>query len=78
MPVPAPRIPSDAPACRRCHIPLTNDEVGLTKKLINRGCTEFLCYPCLAEHFRVSVELLKEKAEQFREMGCLLFEPRSK
>ncbi len=67
-----------SPACIRCHAPLSNDEVGLTKKLINRGSTEFQCYSCLAEHFRVSVELLKEKVEQFREMGCLLFEPRSK
>ena len=60
--------------CTRCGTALTKDEIGLTKKLINRGCTEFQCYACLAEHFRVSVELLKEKVEQFREMGCLLFE----
>ena len=63
-----------SPVCIRCHAPLSSDEVGLTKKLINRGSTEFQCYACLAEHFRVSVELLKEKVEQFREMGCLLFE----
>lgn len=63
--------------CIRCHTPLSSDEVGLTKKLINRGSTEFQCYSCLAEHFRVSVELLKEKVEQFREMGCMLFEPRN-
>ncbi|MBE5810911.1 MAG: hypothetical protein E7318_08265 [Clostridiales bacterium] len=65
-----------SPVCIRCHTPLSSDEVGLTKKLINRGSREFQCYSCLAEHFRVSVELLKEKVEQFREMGCLLFEPR--
>ena len=62
------------PECVRCHAPLTNDEVGLTKKLINRGTTEFLCYKCLANHFRVTVELLHEKVEQFREMGCTLFQ----
>ena len=61
--------------CVRCRTPLTGDEIGLTRKLINRGCTEYLCYTCLAEHFRVSVELLKEKVEHFREMGCMLFEP---
>ncbi len=65
-----------SPACICCHAPLSSDEIGLTKKLINRGCTEFQCYACLADHFRVSVDLLKEKVEQFREMGCLLFEPR--
>ena len=67
-------IPPDAPVCLRCHAPLTRDEVGLTKKLINRGCTEFLCYDCLAAHFRVSVALLKEKVVHFREMGCMLFQ----
>lgn len=62
--------------CIRCGAPLTNDEIGLTKKLINRGTTQFLCYECLAKHFQVTVALLKEKVEQFREMGCMLFEPR--
>ena len=65
-----------ADLCRRCGAPLTRDEIGLTKKLINRGCTEFLCYPCLAERFDVTVDLLRDKVEQFREMGCTLFEPR--
>ena len=59
--------------CVRCGASLTRDEIGLTKKLVNRGCTEFLCYECLAKHFQVSTELLREKVEQFREMGCVLF-----
>ncbi len=63
-----------ADACLQCGSPLTRDEVGLTKKLINRGCTEFLCYGCLAKRFDVTVDLLREKVEQFREMGCTLFE----
>ena len=62
--------------CIRCGAALTRDEIGLTKKLINRGCTEYQCYACLAQHFQVGVDLLKEKVEQFREMGCMLFEPR--
>lgn len=62
--------------CIRCGTSLTPDEVGLTKKLINRGATEFLCYGCMARHFDVSVELLTQKVEEFREMGCTLFEPR--
>ena len=60
-------------ACIRCGAPLTKDEVGLTKKLINRGCTEFLCYHCLAKHFHVTVEDLRRKVAKFREMGCTLF-----
>ena len=64
-----------ADPCKQCGAPLTPDEVGLTKKLINRGCTEYLCYGCMASHFQVTVELLHEKVRQFREMGCTLFEP---
>ena len=60
--------------CKQCGASLTRDEVGLTKKLINRGTTQYLCYECLAKHFQVTVELLKEKVEQFREMGCMLFQ----
>lgn len=60
--------------CRQCGAPLSRDEVGLTKKLINRGATEYLCYRCLARHFAVTVEVLQQKAAEFREMGCTLFE----
>ena len=62
--------------CIRCKAAISKDEIGLTKKLINRGCTEYQCYTCLAAHFRVSEDLLKEKVEQFREMGCMLFDPK--
>ena len=61
------------PECRICSAPLTHDEIGLTKKLINRGTTEFLCYHCMARHFQVTVEVLMAKVEEFREMGCTLF-----
>lgn len=64
------------PDCIRCNAPLTPDEIGLTKKLFNRGAVEFFCYPCMAAHFEVTVDLLKQKVEEFREMGCTLFEPR--
>ena len=60
--------------CKRCGAAITPDEVGLTKKLINRGCTEYLCFDCMAAHFRVTVALLHEKVAQFREMGCTLFQ----
>ena len=62
-----------SPACIRCCAPLSRDEIGLTKKLINRGCTEFQCYSCLAKHFQVTVEDLRRKVAEFREMGCTLF-----
>lgn len=60
--------------CQRCGAPLTRDEIGLTKKLINRGTTEYLCYDCMAAHFAVSVDALRRKVEEFREMGCTLFQ----
>ena len=62
------------PSCIRCGAPLTRDEIGLTKKLINRGTVEYLCYHCLAAHFQVTVDDLRRKVEEFREMGCTLFQ----
>ena len=59
--------------CRQCRTPVTLDEIGLTKKLINRGTVEYRCYGCMAEHFAVTVDALKKKVEEFREMGCTLF-----
>ena len=62
------------PECIRCGAPVTKDEIGLTKKLINRGCTEYLCIHCLASHFQVTEDVLLSKVQEFREMGCTLFE----
>ncbi|MBQ2957832.1 MAG: hypothetical protein IJE08_15405 [Clostridia bacterium] len=59
--------------CAECGRPLTKDEIALTKKLINRGAEKFFCLTCLAKSFSVSEELLKEKIEQFKRMGCTLF-----
>lgn len=59
--------------CKECGRPLKRDEIALTKKLVNRGATEFMCLTCLAEHFRVSEERLKEKIQHFKDSGCTLF-----
>lgn len=59
--------------CMKCGRKLIRDEIALTKRLINRGATEFMCLTCLAEKFKVSEERLKEKIEQFKESGCTLF-----
>jgi len=61
------------PVCFRCSRPLTADETALTKKLINRGATRFFCLSCLAAHFEVPEDSLREKIREFREMGCTLF-----
>lgn len=60
-------------ACRDCGRELTSDEIGLHKKMINRGATEFLCLTCLAAFFHCDEALLLKKMEQFREQGCVLF-----
>ena len=60
--------------CALCGRTLVKDEKSLTRKLVNRGTEAFFCLTCLAEKFAVSEELLKEKIDQFREMGCALFE----
>ncbi len=65
------------PECAACRRPLTLDEVGLTKKLINRGSTVFYCVSCLAKRFDVTEDILYRKISEFREMGCTLFAPRS-
>ena len=60
--------------CYKCGKKLTNDEIGMHKKMINRGATEFMCLDCLAEFYDCDRELLLKKMEQFRMLGCVLFE----
>ena len=57
----------------KCARELTGDEIGLHKKMINRGATEFMCLTCLAAYYDCSEDLLIQKMEQFRAQGCLLF-----
>ena len=59
--------------CMQCGRELTGDEIGLHKKMINRGATEFLCITCLAGVYHCEENLLEKKIEQFREQGCMLF-----
>lgn len=59
--------------CIKCGRILDSDDIGLTKKLINRGAEEFMCIDCLAQKFKVTPERLREKIEEFKAQGCLLF-----
>lgn len=59
--------------CCQCGRPIGRDDIGLTKKLINRGATRYLCIDCLARKFEVTREDLERKIVEFREMGCTLF-----
>lgn len=59
--------------CRKCGKTLIWDEVGITKKLINRGTKTYYCIGCLAEAFDVTEKDILEKIQLFKEMGCTLF-----
>ena len=63
--------------CRQCGAALSADEVGLTRKLLDRGARTFLCIGCLAAFFGCDEARLRQKAEQFRREGCVLFVPRA-
>ena len=52
---------------------LSKDEIGLTKKLINRKAVSFYCIDCLADYLEVTTEELLDKLEEFKEEGCTLF-----
>ena len=62
---------------RKCYVcgktPLTKDEIGLTKKLINKKAASFYCLSCLAEYLEVTEEELLAKVEEFKNEGCTLF-----
>ena len=62
---------------KKCYVcgkaPLTKNEIGLTKKLIDKKTLVFYCLPCLAEYLEVTEEELLAKIEDFKNEGCTLF-----
>ena len=59
--------------CEACGARVSPDEIGLSKKLINRATTRYLCIPCMAKRYGVEEAELKHKIDEFRAMGCTLF-----
>ena len=59
--------------CKKCGRKLKNDEIALNKKLIHPELDSFLCLSCLAKHFKVEEEKLKDKIAFFKKIGCTLF-----
>lgn len=59
--------------CIKCKNELTNNDIGLHKKLVNRGSTEYMCINCLSEYFKIPVFVLEKKIVEFKNMGCSLF-----
>ena len=60
--------------CARCRAPLGKGDVAMTRKMINRGAETFYCLACLADHFELTEEILREKIKEFKAMGCTLFD----
>lgn len=61
--------------CKSCFkVPLTKDEIGLCVKLLGDDEGSYLCAECLAAYLDCTVEDLLEKAEEFRDEGCELFQ----
>ena len=44
--------------CKQCGRILTKDEIGLHKKLYNRGATSYFCIDCSSQYLEVPVPLL--------------------
>lgn len=59
--------------CNKCGKSLSRDEEGLYRKLMEMEPKEYLCIECLAEYFGCTVEVLQQKIEHFRNLGCFLF-----
>lgn len=55
---------------KKCYVcgktPLSKDEVGLTKKIIDKKATSFYCLPCLSEYLEVTEDELLAKIEEFK------------
>lgn len=59
--------------CTKCGAPLSTDEIGLSKKLINRGTKDFFCLHCLCLLFSTDEKTLTDMIERFKAAGCAMF-----
>ena len=54
--------------------PLKKNEIGINKKLLGEKEKSFYCLDCLADYLEVSVDVILDKIEEFKDEGCKLFE----
>jgi hypothetical protein len=60
--------------CKSCYkLPLSKDEIGISKKILGRDTRDILCLDCLSSYLDCTVEELLEKIEEFKEEGCTFF-----
>lgn len=53
---------------------LSNNEIGINKKLLGEDLENFYCLDCLAEYLEVTTQDIQDKIEEFKEEGCKLFD----
>jgi len=53
---------------------LSQNEVGLNKKLISQNVSKFHCMDCLADYLEIDTDDLLERIEDFKDSDCPLFE----
>lgn len=53
---------------------LSNNEIGINKKLLGDDLENFYCLDCLAEYLEVTTQDILDKIEEFKEEGCKLFD----
>ena len=64
----------DLNKCCNCKkAPLSKDEIGITKKLVDKKAIRFYCLPCLAEAIGTTADELQTKIDEFKAEGCDLF-----
>lgn len=56
-----------------CKGQLSNDEIGINKKMLSPDIKQFYCLDCFAEYLGVTTDELLAKIEEFKEQGCVLF-----
>ena len=54
--------------------PLTKNEIGINKKLLDMKAKDFYCLDCLASFLDVEPQDILDKIEDFKNDGCKLFE----
>ena len=61
--------------CVSCEkYPLTRNQVGINKKLLDTKSKDFYCLDCLAFYLEVEVQDILDKIKEFKEEGCKLFD----
>ena len=67
--------PRKPKACKVCgKKPLTKDEIGATKKILDPDAKAFYCLQCLADLLECEPQDLLDKIEEFKNEGCSLFQ----